>query len=330
MADVPRSRSRATAASGVVGLLLAVVALAFVTRTLVRDREEIGDALGQATVGWLVGGFVLAVLGMTAIALPWRRALRLLGADLPFGQLVARYYLGEIGKYVPGGVWPILGRGELARRAGVGRAPAYGSVALSLLALYLAALFGVVATLPALLAGDDGTGPVAVVLLLPLGLVALHPGVLRRVVAGVERLARRPIDLAVPAWRDSVTLVALYLPAWVAIGAATWAVARALDPGADLVEVGAAAVLSWVVGFVLVPVPGGVGVREAAFVAAAGSLEPGIAAATAVAARALFVTVDAVGAILGAVALRRSRGTDPGGSDPPSSPDQPAWTVEAE
>jgi uncharacterized membrane protein YbhN (UPF0104 family) len=59
-----------------------------------------------------------------------------------------------------------------------------------------------------------------------------------------------------------------------------------------------------VVGFVLVPVPGGVGVREAAFVAAAGSLDPGIAAATAVVARALFVVVDALGAGIGAAALR--------------------------
>jgi uncharacterized membrane protein YbhN (UPF0104 family) len=64
------------------------------------------------------------------------------------------------------------------------------------------------------------------------------------------------------------------------------------------------------VGFVLVPVPGGVGVREAAFVAAAGSLEPGIAAATAVVARAAFVAVDAGGALLGAMVIRRRpRGT---------------------
>ena len=84
------------------------------------------------------------------------------------------------------------------------------------------------------------------------------------------------------------------------------AVARALDPQAPLLEVGTAAVLSWVVGFVLVPVPGGVGVREAAFVAAAGSLDPGIAAAVALAARALFVLVDAAGAVIGSVALRRS------------------------
>ena len=68
--------------------------------------------------------------------------------------------------------------------------------------------------------------------------------------------------------------------------------------------------LPWVVGFVLVPVPGGVGVREATFVAAAGSLDPGIAAATAVVARAVFVVVDVVGALLGALALRVARRRD--------------------
>jgi uncharacterized membrane protein YbhN (UPF0104 family) len=98
--------------------------------------------------------------------------------------------------------------------------------------------------------------------------------------------------------------VARYVPSWLAIGGATWAVARALDPSAGVLEVGTAAVLSWLVGFVLVPVPGGVGVREAAFVAAAGSLDPGIAAAVAVGARAIFVVVDAAGALIGSVVMR--------------------------
>lgn len=307
MADDLSSRGGLKAASGLVGLLLGGLAAAFVVRTLLRDREAIGDALSGAALGWVGLGFVLAAVGMTAIALPWRRALNLLGADLPVAQLVARYFVGELGKYLPGGVWPILGRGELARRRGVRRAAAYGSVALSLVALYLAAMFVAVAGLPTLLAGDDGTGPIVVLALLPLGLLGLHPGVLRRAIALVERLSKRSLDLAVPTWRASVTLVGLYVPAWLAIGAATWAVARSLDPSAALVPVATAAVLSWVVGFVLVPVPGGVGVREAAFVAAAGSLEPGIAAATAVAARVLFVAVDALGAALGSVALRHGQ-----------------------
>lgn len=298
-------RRRAARVSTALGALLAIGALAFVARSLAADRREIADALGDASYGWLVVAAVLAGVGMTAIAVPWRRALGLLGDDMPAREVVGRYYLGEIGKYLPGGVWPILGRGELAVRWGVARTAAYGSVLLSLVALYLAAALVVAVGLPVLLSGDDGTGPVVVVLLLPVGLAALHPAILGWVLRAGERVARRPLDLPTPPWGASVGLVLRYLPAWLAIGGATWAVARALDPGAGLVDVGVAAVLSWLVGFVFIPVPGGVGVREAAFVAAAGSLDPGIAAAVAVGARALFVAVDGVGALLGSAALRR-------------------------
>lgn len=313
-AETPTSR-RTKRASTAIGVVLALVAIAFVTRSLVRDREEIGDALADASFGWLALGAVLAVVGMTAIAVPWRHAIRLLGDDMPMRQIVSRYYLGEIGKYVPGGVWPILGRGELATRWGMRRTAAYSSVLLSLLALYLAAMLVVAAGLPALLSGDDGSGPVAVLLLLPLGLAALHPAVIGAGVRLVERVSRRDLSVEVPTWGASVALVARYVPSWLAIGAATWAVARALVPSADLYEVGAAAVLSWLVGFVLVPVPGGVGVREAAFVAAAGSLDPGIAAAVAVGARGIFVAVDALGALIGSVAMRSAATMEPGPDD---------------
>lgn len=298
------SARRAKLASTTLGIVLALAAASFVGRAIVRDRDEIRDALDGAAPGWLGLAVLFAAIGMTAIALPWRRAIQVLGDDMPTSQVVRRYFVGEIGKYVPGGVWPILGRGELAARWGIRRTAAYGSVLLSLLALYLASMFVVVTGLPALLAGDDGTGPIAVLALLPVGLLALHPRVLGWLVGLVERAAKRPLDLAIPSWRSSAALVVRYVPAWLAIGGATWAVARSLDPSAGIVEIGTAATLSWLVGFVLVPVPGGVGVREAAFVAAAGSLDPGIAAAVAVAARVMFVVVDATGAIIGSATLR--------------------------
>lgn len=298
----PQRRLRLASSSA--GAILALVATTFVARALIRDRAAIGDALGGASVGWLVAAAVLAVAGMVAIAVPWRHAIRLLGGDMPLSQALGRYFVGELGKYVPGGIWPVLGRGELAARGGVRRAAAYGSVVLSLVALYLAAMFVVVGGLPTLLRGDDGSGPIVVLLLLPVGLVALHPRSLSLVVAAAGRLSRRPIELPIPSWGASIALVARYVPAWLAVGGATWAVARSLDPSAGLAEVATAATLSWLVGFVLVPVPGGVGVREAAFVAAAGSLDPGIAAATAVAARLIFVLVDVGGALLGSLLIR--------------------------
>lgn len=302
------SPSRAALLSTVVGVGVGGLAAVFVVRALLRDRAEIEDAIGRASPAWLATALVLAALAMLGAAAPWRRALQVLGTDLPRSQVLARYFLGEIGKYLPGGVWPVLGRGELARRAGTSRSAAYGSVALSLATLYLAAMFVVLVGSPALLGGEDGPGALLVLLLLPLGLLGLHPSFLGRALGLVERVTRRRLAVEIPSWSTSLGLVLRYVPAWIGVGAATWAVARALDPGAPVVEVATAAVLSWVVGFVLVPVPGGIGVREATFVAAASSLAPGIAATVAVTARVLFVLVDATGAVAGSVVIRRWRG----------------------
>ena len=307
MADTSDAGRRGLRLASLAGLVVGLVATALVVRTLLDERDEIEAALDHASWGWLALAVALAGAGMTAIAVPWRRVLRELGEDLPLGDVVARYYVGEVGKYVPGGVWPVVGRAELARRAGVRRAVAYSSVALSLATLYLGALLVAGAGLPTLLGAGDEPRALAVLVLLPLGIAALHPAVLTRGRRLVERLARRDLDVPIPAWGTTVGLVARYVPAWLAIGVATWAVARSIDPGADLANVATAAVLSWAVGFVLVPVPGGVGVREATFVAAASSLEPGLAAAAAVAARAIFVLVDGTGAVVGALALNRRR-----------------------
>ena len=305
MSQPTSGRRRTALASTAVGVVAGLLAVAFVIRALLRDRDTIRDALEVAELGWIALGLGLAAVGMVAIAVPWRDVLHLLGGHLPLGQVVGRYFVGELGKYVPGGVWPILGRGELARRAGVPRPAAYGSVFLSLAALYLAASLVVVVGLPAVV-GDEGAGVLAPLLVLPLGIAALHPKVVGLAIGVLARIARRPIDVTIPGWGASVLLVARYVPAWLAIGGSTWAVARSLDASAGLVDVGTAAVLSWIIGFVVVPVPGGVGVREAAFVAAAGSLDPGVAAVVAVVARILFVAVDAVGAAAGSVVLRRT------------------------
>ena len=49
-----------------------------------------------------------------------------------------------------------------------------------------------------------------VLALLPLGLLALHPRVLEPVLGLVRRVTKRPLDVPVPAWRDSVVVVLRY------------------------------------------------------------------------------------------------------------------------
>jgi len=293
----------------VLGVLLGGVCLAFVIGAISSRWPDVRDKITHASGGWLLAAFVAASAAMAWIAACWSHALALVGDESRPSRLrvIAWYFAGEIGKYVPGGVWAVVGRGELARRGGVAGSRAYPSVGLSLVALYLAGLMVTTVLVPvAVASGASSSVELALLGLLPLGLFTLHPQVLGRARAIVIRLTGRGQSIVLPSWRATIGLVARYIPAWLLIWAATWCIARALLPDPPVLRIGIAATLSWVAGLAAVPVPAGTGIREATFVALAG-LSVGVAATVAVAGRLLFVVVDVLGALLTAPwAVRRA------------------------
>ena len=294
------------ALSALVGTAVAAVCIWFVLDRLASQWSEVRDDIADAEVGWLVAAVVCAGAAMTWIAACWRRAMAVLGAVPDRSRTIAWYFAGEIGKYVPGAVWPVLGRGELARRGGVPRHRAYPSVGLSLAALYLAAL-GTAALLVPLDLAKQAESPAALALLalLPLGLAVLHPRILTVGRDLLVRFTGRGADISIPPWRATVAVVACYLPAWLFIWAATWCVARSLIPDPPILRIGIATTLSWTAGFVAVPVPAGAGVREAVFVASSG-LPAGLGATVAIGSRLAFLLVDVIGAALTAPWHRKS------------------------
>lgn len=305
-----RKAGRAAKLITVFGLLLGGAAVFFVAKRLIHDWPLVRPELEHADTTWLGVAGVSAVLGMTSIGWGWRHVMRTLGAEPRFWRTIAWYYVGELGKYVPGGVWPVLGRGELARRGGVPRSRAFTSVALSLGMLYLAAMFTAAAFLPFAVAGKGGGfSPWMLVLLaLPVGVVLLHHDVLDWLMGKASRATKRDIKVEVPQWRDSLVLVARYIPTWVFIGTATYAVTRSITTDVSYPRMVFATILSWVVGFLAVPVPSGAGIRETVLYAAAGVPKP-IAITTAVGARLIFVIVDVAGAAVCAPFVRRSQGS---------------------
>lgn len=285
-------------------MLFAAGGLFFVIQRISATWDETGPVVRSAEPAWIAFAVVLAGAGMTAIAVPWVRALGMLGGRLGRGRAVLLYYVGEIGKYLPGGIWPVVGRGELAHRAGIGRSVAYSSVLLSLATLYLCSLVVAGGLLPIVIAdGASSAAPMLLILLVPIGLVVLHPAVMARVLQLGSRLTRRSFEFEPPGWSSMLALVASYVPAWLLIGTSTWAVSKALATDPDWVELCLATVLSWAAGFLVAPAPGGVGVREAVFVAMAPSIPSGIAAAVALCARLIFMLVDAAGAGVSALLL---------------------------
>ena len=173
-AELPPRRLLGTAAAAVA---LAFAALAFASLAARATIPLDGSKPIALTLAVL-----LAAAGMTGLAWPWRDVMVAVGAPpLARTRTIAAYFAGEVGKYVPGAVWPVIGRAERARRLGVEVAPAYAGVVLSLGLAYLAAgvVFGL--GLPvALVGGSDALDAAWALVVVPAGIVLLHPTRARR------------------------------------------------------------------------------------------------------------------------------------------------------
>ena len=296
--DGSAPRKVALRVSTLIGISLAVGGAAFVIEKIAAGWSDYGNVITRARWGWLIGGLAIAIGGMSAMGLVWRRIITTLGGHASRREVFAWYQLGNLGKYVPGGLWPLVGRSELAVRGGLDRGIAYNSVALSMGATYLSGTVVSAVLLPFVVL-DQGRAGVSLWVfgLIPVGLAALHPTVLSRVFRSAERVLGKGAPQVVPPWLTSVGLVLRHALPWLAIGVATWLVAITFEPSAPLLPLTFAGILSWVIGFVIIFVPGGIGVREAAFTAIASvTISPEIAATIAIASRLVFIAADALGA----------------------------------
>lgn len=290
-------------------LLIIAAALVFLVAAIIDARNELSDVVNDPD--WLMLTLTLgaAVVAMTWIGWVWILILQRLGSPVPAVAGIGAYYVGDAVKYVPGSLWPVLGRGELAVRAGATRGHAYASVFLSLFLNQIVASAAAAAVLsPFALAGDGSRAPLWLLLLLPAGAAALNPAVMTRVIGLAERIGRRAVNVPILSWRRSMSLVAMYLPAWAAVAATNVAAAEVLGVEAPVGELAFATCVSWLAGFLVVPAPSGLGVREAVFAAVlSASVDREDALAIALVARCAFVLADGGGAMVGLLAMRRGR-----------------------
>ena len=289
-----------------VGIAIGVAGIAFVTTRIVRDRDAIADAMSSAEVGWLVVGAVAGAIAMALIGLNWLWILRHAGAAAPWRRGMAWFFVGQLGKYVPGGIWPIVGQAELAHRDATPRGAAYSSTAMSMVATFLGA--AAVAAITGLVTPTDHrlvSAALVALLALLLAVIAV-PAVGRAIDRLAGRFTTRELRLPAPRW--FALLVTRHLPVWVAFAGMNVFAVVGLGVDVDgplVVELIFVTCVSWMAGFVVVGVPGGIGVRETIFISmTTATLGAGVAVSAAVLSRVVSIAVDLLGAAVSATVAR--------------------------
>ena len=298
------------------GLLLSIAALVWIALRFARSGALELLASAQATAPALAIATAIGACGyalaMCLPALAWWRLVSALSTGSPprAATTLATYAVSQYGKYLPGNVAHYALRHAWSRREGVPHA------ALGLAAIIEAALL-LAAALTVMLLGDlerlrlvSVLDPRLAIALLALMLVAL--GIALHIARRMHVFERYRMPAPPPA---SVLIVCTfcYLAFMIASAGLLAGLAHALGFEVDsFAMLLAASAASWAAGFVVVGAPGGLGVREATFVALAA---PALGEDRALLLIGLFRVVTFLGDTLflaaGTVALRLQRNPAP-------------------
>lgn len=296
-------------------LAFLVLVLLFGAFALHDRYAAVRAGLRRLSLPTLFGGLVLAEASIMLSMLSWRRLLRDLGSSLPLSASCRVFFVGQLGKYLPGSVWPVLAQMELARDHAVPRARAAVAALVAIGVGVIGALVDAGALLP--FAVSRTSWRVLVVLGLVASLVVASPPVLNRLITLGLRLLRRPPLTEPLSGRGLAESVAVAALSWLLQGLAVYVLAvPLLTPGGShahllVLTVGSYAIAS-ALGVLVIIAPAGIGVREPVLLAAITSeLTTANALVVALVIRLLVTVADlGTGAVLALLpVLHRSRAT---------------------
>lgn len=240
----------------------------------------------------LIAGVAATIAGNLALGLSWRFTLGALGVETSPLRASAALLAAQVGKYIPGGVAQVVSRVAVSTRVGVPAGMATRGLLLEAGLLV------------------SGAGLCALLWLLPW---TLWVGVVGAGLLGAALLlhSRR---------RSAVLALACHVGVFVGYGTGALALAHGAGytAGGGWTHLSGAYAIAWIAGFLVLIAPGGLGVREAVFVALlAPSLGSTQALSLAVGLRVVSLLVDLLTGLLGAMVLQR---TARGSGTTPHSP----------
>jgi hypothetical protein len=297
-------RARAALQWGIAGLIFG--SLVFF---VLRQWNNLPDFDWHFSPGWLAVA-VLAVASFYVLqGEVWRHIVHSLGESIDAEPARAVWGKSLIARYVPTNVLMLIGRMVLAERHGVAKRVTFASMVYELgIGLGTAVMVGAyfVIELPDL---EGESARFAVLILIPLVLVMLHPRVFAPLANwGLRKLGREPLPRTLD-FRHVLGYCALFLVVWSLVGGGLCAFAAALHP-IDLEDVPyivAAYPVAFCVAVITFIAPSGLGTRDAALAIGMGAvLDSTVATAIAVAFR-IFQTAIELAYVGVVVAIDRRR-----------------------
>lgn len=248
----------------VLQLIVLAVIFSFLARSVYRNWDEVRNYEWHFNYPYLALSFVTLLAALTLMVVFWRSILRKVGYHLGLNRSWKIWFISNLGRYVPGKVWQIMGMVYLCERENIPKIATTTSVVMAqawsiISAFILMGGYLLVARSLAL-----PRFPFLFILFIPVGFILIYPPILERLINGLlKRLKREPIRLHMT-FGDSLGFLALYFFGWIVYGVAFSAFVFSVHamPLSTVPAIVCIFAVSYTLGFLFIVTPGGLGVRE--------------------------------------------------------------------
>ena len=251
-----------------VQLALSVVVTVFIVDRLGPGLRTLANTAPQQIElrwGWIAASCALLLAGYFFSAWTWGRMVRDLGGpDVPARDAIRIYMVANLGRYLPGKLWQIAGLAYLARAHGVpapiATAAAVVGQAVALAGAMLIGLVALGSAAPEL----ARWAPLAVVATLAIVTVVTVPAIFRPLLRLWLRFVpgETPEEIPIGA-SEGLRWLLLFTLNWAGYALAFSLLVRGLSLPGNPLDVGPAFAASYVMGYLVLFAPAGIGIREA-------------------------------------------------------------------
>lgn len=255
----------------------------------------------QVNFTWLLLSLIPLLTAFLTGALGWSVILRLIGIQVPLTTVVRIWLISQLGKYLPGGtVWYTASRIVLSAEVGITASQTVKGILLETVFLIVGGATFFLLSLTVGWQRNSLSLALSATSVVLVSLVLLWPPVFAFVTRNVYRVVGLEYEAALLKPRDLFLIAAYYTGQWVLLGCAFLFLVNALYPlsVSQAPAVAGAFAISCVIGYLVIFVPGGIGVREASLMTILTGLMPFPAAmAVAVISRPWYSILEALTAL---------------------------------
>lgn len=236
--------------------ILGLIGVGFMASVVVQELRA-GDGIVWPAPWTLGAAFALIGGGLWLSSIAW---LRLLGASPGDRAHRADFFAAQLGKYLPGGVWQPLGQVGLAGERGISKSRSSGAVVAH---AAIQVSVGVALAFPFAFREDLHT-----LLRLAAGASVFAPVAVYPALRFFRRWPRLADSVEVLGSASRTTATAALLLMNIVLQGVAFSLLASVDPS-DIAITTAAFSVAWTIGFLAIPFPAGLGIREAILVALA-------------------------------------------------------------